>query len=170
MNEIFFSKLSPNDAEDARLLWSDEEATLFTNFPYLPTLDECRERVSKMLSFYGQNANHFGPYVIRATTGEFLGLTGGDADKENLGIYEIWYFVRRDMWGKRIATKAVEHLLTLMKESGRVHTIKAEAVVDNKPSWLFLEKLGFNRSKILPDAHTKNGRTWNRYLYSMTVK
>ncbi len=170
MNEIFFTKLSPDDAAGAHLLWSDETAALFTNFPYLPTIDECRERVSKMLAFYGQNHDHFGPYVIRDKAGEFLGLTGGDANKVDVGAYEIWYFVRRDMWGKKVATRAVEHLLTLMKESGRVRTIKAEAVVDNKPSWLFLEKLGFNRTELLPDAHKKNGRTWNRYLYSMTVK
>lgn len=36
--------------------------------------------------------------------------------------------------------------------------IKAEAVIDNEPSWRFLEKLGFHRTNILPDAHKKDGR------------
>ena len=98
-----------------------------------------------------------------------MGLTGGDAGTVP-GEYEIWYFVRRDMWGKKIATQAVALLLEQMKNSERVQLIKAEAVVNNERSWRFLEKLGFQRKQILPDGHEKNGMKWDRYLYAMDVK
>lgn len=169
VNEITFTNLNIDDLDGVHSLWSDEAATLFTNFPYLPTKDECRQRLEKMLAFYGQNVEHFGPYVIRANDGTFLGLTGGDADNSTPGTYEIWYFVRREYWGKKVATTAVSQLLELMKNSARVRTVRAEAVVDNQPSWRFLEKLGFIRSGQIPAGHKKNGKTWDRYSYSMPV-
>jgi len=169
MSDIAFTKLNLDDIDGVHSLWSDEAATLFTNFPFLPTKDECRQRLEKMMSFYGQNIYHFGPFVIRAADGTFLGLTGGDADNTAPGTYEIWYFVRRDYWGRKFATTAVRHLLELMRSSGRVKIVRAEAVVDNEPSWRFLEKLGFMRTGQIPAGHKKNGKTWDRYSYSMSV-
>ncbi|MFL5815201.1 MAG: GNAT family N-acetyltransferase [Bdellovibrionia bacterium] len=169
MSEIEFTDLCADDFDGVHSLWSDEEATLFTNFPYLPTKDECRQRLGKMLAYYGQNPNHFGPYVIRSKVGEFLGLTGGDEDTSSPGTYEIWYFVQRDHWGKKVATTAVRHLLELMHRSGRVKRYKAEAVVENEPSWRFLEKLGFHRVSMVPAGHKKGDRTWDRYVYSKEI-
>jgi len=169
MESIGFTNLNLDDVDGVYSLWSDEGATLFTNFKYLATKDECQQRLEKMMAFYGQNRDHFGPFVIRGTDGNFLGLTGGDADGSAPGTYEIWYFVRRDYWGKKVATTAVQHLLGLMKNSGRVKLVRAEAVVDNEPSWRFLEKLGFSRSGQILAGHKKNGKTWDRYCYSMPV-
>lgn len=166
--DIILEKFKFNETEEVHSLWSDESATLFTNFPYLATLEQCRERLTKMANYYGQRTEHFGPFVIRSKDGKFLGLTGGDAG-EVPGEYEIWYFIRREMWGQKIATSAVTLLLEMMKHSQRVHSIKAEAVVDNLPSWQFLEKLGFQKKNVISGGHQKNGKTWDRYLYVMSV-
>jgi ribosomal-protein-alanine N-acetyltransferase len=166
--KLQLEKFKFEEAEDVHVLWSDEAATLYTNFPYLPTLEECQQRLLKMKKYYGQNADHFGPFVIRSIDGKFLGLAGGDAG-QNPGEFEIWYFVRRDMWGKKVATSAVSLLLDLMKKSNKVNRIKAEAVVENESSWRFLEKLGFARKDTLIGSHQKNGQTWDRYLYSIEV-
>lgn len=164
--ELFLEKLNFTEVDDVHSLWSDESATLYTNFPYLATREECLQRLEKMKTRYGQRSDHFGPFAIRSKQGEFLGLTGGDASQV-LGEYEIWYFIRREMWGQKIATTAVRLLLETMKRSDRVHSIKAEAVVDNQPSWRLLEKLSFQRTAVLPGAHKKNGKTWDRYVYSL---
>lgn len=163
--DITLTKLTVDDVEGVHTLWSDKAATQYTNFSYLPTLQECRERLAKMMAFYGTRDDHFGPFVIRNQVGEFLGLTGGDAGATP-GEFEIWYFVRRANWGKHVATSAVTRLLALMNESGRVSMIKAEAVVDNEPSWRFLTKLGFERTSLLPK---KDEKSWNRYLYTKPV-
>ena len=112
---------------------------------------------------------HFGPFVIRAEDGTFLGLTGGDSDAKFPGTYEIWYFIWRDHWGKKVATRAVQNLMLLMIQSGRVRALRAEVVVDNEPSWHFLEQLGFTRSGLIPDGHKKDGKTWYRYSYFKVI-
>jgi RimJ/RimL family protein N-acetyltransferase len=169
MDEISFTRLNLDDLDGVHSLWSDEAATLYTNFAFLPTKEECRGRLERTLAFYEKSADHFGPFVIRSKEGNFLGLTGGDSISGTPGTYEIWYFVERSHWGKKVATKAVQHLMKLMADSGRVRVLKAEAVVDNEPSWRFLEKLGFQRSDIISGGHKKNGRTWDRYSYSKSV-
>lgn len=166
--EVNLEKFKFEEVEEVYCLWSDESATLYTNFPYLPTIDDCRRRLEKMKNYYGQNIEHFGPFAIRSANGEFLGLTGGDAGPVP-GQYEIWYFVRRNMWGKKVATSAVKSLLKIMKNNAKVKSIKAEAVVDNEPSWRFLEKLGFQRLDTIAGGHKKNGQTWDRYVYSMVI-
>lgn len=166
--KLTLEKFKFEETPEVHALWSDEAATLYTNFPYLPTLEECGQRLVKMKNYYGQNPGHFGPYLIRSAEGEFLGLTGGDAGATP-GEFEIWYFVLREMWGKKIATTSVSLLMEKMRASGKVSSIKAEAVVENEPSWRFLEKLGFQRKNLLPGAHRKNGRTWDRYVYSLAV-
>lgn len=165
MEKVTLRPLALDDLVGVHSLWSDEAATLFTNFRHLPTLEACRERLGKILAHYAQNPLHFGPFVIVSESGAFLGLAGGDAVDADRGLYEIWYFVQRRHWGKKIATSAVHALLTMMSESGRVRDVKAEAVADNEPSWRFLEKLGFKRTAHLPGAHKKDGRTFDRYDY-----
>ncbi len=167
--EIELDRFKFDETDEVHTLWSDESATLFTNFPFLATKQECRERLIKMKNYYGQRNDHFGPFSIRSKSGAFLGLTGGDAGEVS-GEFEIWYFVRRDMWGNKVATRAVTSLLDLMKSSNRVNSLKAEAVVDNQASWRFLEKLGFIRIGTLAQAHKKNGKTWDRYVYEKMLR
>jgi RimJ/RimL family protein N-acetyltransferase len=62
-----------------------------------------------------------------------------------------------------------QHLLEHMKSSGRFKVVRAEAVVDNEPSWRFLEKRGFIRTEQIPAGHKKNGKTWDRYCYSKEI-
>ena len=150
-------------------LWSDEQAVFYTNFPYIPDVKGCQERLTKMLSFYAKTSQHFGPYTIRSEDGTFLGLAGGDASDLEQQVYEIWYFIQRPHWGRKVATAAVSELLSMMSSSGRVRRIKAEAVVDNEPSWKFLESQGFKRKERLTGAHKKDGRVFDRYVYHYEI-
>jgi len=154
------------DVHDVHSVWADESATLYTNFPYIPDIEGCRIRLANVLSHYSKSPLHFGPYTIRSLDGTFLGLCGGDvANAENLE-YEIWYFIHRSCWGRKVATRAVRELLRVMSGSGRVNVVKAKSVVDNEPSWRFLQSLGFKRTATLPDGHKKEGRVFDCYVYS----
>jgi RimJ/RimL family protein N-acetyltransferase len=161
--EIRLEKFNFENPEEVHGLWSDKEATLFTNFPHLPSIEECQIHLIKMKNYYAQRNDHFGPFAIRSNDGAFLGLAGADAGDLN-GEFQIWYFIHRKMWGKRVATSAVTSLISLMEASG-VDSIKAETVVENSASWRFLERLGFKRTETLAGAHKKNGTAWDRYVY-----
>lgn len=160
-------ELTPLDSShiaEVHSLWSDEDATRFTNFPYIPDLKGCRARLTKMLEFYRKNPAHFGPFCLRTADGTFLGLAGADANADLAGHYEIWYFVKRHYWRRGIATAAVRTLLEMLTASGQARAIVAEAAVANGASWKLLEALGFRREKLIhaPDGAEK---TFDRYLY-----
>lgn len=167
--EILLSPLEASDIQGVHSLWSDASATLYTNFPHIPNIDQSREHLAKVFNFYAKNSLHFGPYKIHLNNGTFLGLCGGDIADENEQKYEIWYFIHRAFWGKKIATAAVNELLRVMSESRRVKVLKAEAVVDNTASWKFLERLGFERTEYRQADHKKEGRVFDRYVYTKHV-
>jgi RimJ/RimL family protein N-acetyltransferase len=163
-------RLEQDDAEGVHSLWSDKAAVFFTNFPYIQDLDGCRARLARVLEHYAPNPLHFGPYTILSEQGAFLGLVGGDAIDPTHQAYDLWYFIQRKYWGQKVATTAVRILLQMMADSNRVRTVRAEAVVENEPSWKFLQSLGFKRTELLTGAHQKDGQSWDRYVYSKTIK
>jgi RimJ/RimL family protein N-acetyltransferase len=152
-----FTPWSDLNVTEAFSLWSDREATQFTNWAILTDLEQCQITLEKVFSFYSQNSHHFGPYCIRSSDRRFLGIIGGDARDTAAGNYEIWYFLHRDQWGKGLATRAVRHLLRQMRAAGRVRTTSATAVADNSASWALLERVGFTRTARVHDGFQKHG-------------
>lgn len=150
-------------------LWSDAEAVRFTNFPHIPDLEGCRQRLARMLVHYGANAAHFGPFALRSADGVFLGLAGADALDAEAGRFEIWYFVARPYWRRGIASGAVAALLSMMRASGRVRAVTAEAAVDNEASWRLLEKAAFHRVRRVAAADTGHEKQFDRYVYVLNA-
>lgn len=162
---LTLSALSLTDVEDVFALWSDCEATMLTNWSHTATLDACRSKLGRVLDHYRSNPLHFGPLAIRAQHGRFVGITGADLADAKAGRYDLWYFVRRDEWGKGIATVAVRRLLTLMQDSSRVKVVTAEAVVANVASWRLLQAMGFRRLEHRAAAHARTGA--DLYVYEL---
>ena len=173
MNTIPHIELRPlasSDAKNLFHLWSDAEAVKFTNWPYLLTLQECEERLFRVLEYYGKDPLNFGPFTIHLADGEFAGIVGGDHRDASLKQYEIWYFLRRNQWRKGIAKKAVTDLLTLMKDSGRVRQVYATAVTTNPASWMLLERLNFKLEETISSGHQKHGLTLDLFKYSHSLQ
>jgi hypothetical protein len=77
--------LALSDLEEAFHLWSDFEAVKLTNWTHTPTRDECAQRLERVLSHYGKEPLHFGPYVARLADGRFVGLVGADLAEASRG-------------------------------------------------------------------------------------
>jgi RimJ/RimL family protein N-acetyltransferase len=150
-------------------LWSDYEAVKFTNWPHVSSLQECQERLDRVLEHYRKNPLHFGPYVIRIAGGQFAGILGADASEAPPGPYEVWYFVGRRQWRKGIATAALTELLRHMAASGRVTLAFATAVCDNHASWGLLEKLEFRRQERILNGHQRHGLTLDVFKYALLI-
>jgi RimJ/RimL family protein N-acetyltransferase len=164
-----FSQLAASDTAEVFLLWSDFETVKLTNWAHTPTLDECAERMRKVMDHYGQEARHFGPCTIRFASGRFVGLVGADLFDADRDEYEVWYVLRRDEWGKGVATRAVAELLRRMTESGRVRRAMATAVTSNVASWRLLERQGFSRERTIAGGFLKHGLALDLYQYGREI-
>jgi RimJ/RimL family protein N-acetyltransferase len=155
--ELKFEPLAVSHTADVFRLWSDLDAVKFTNWKYTPTIDACSERITKVIAFYGKEPLHFGPYAIRDIADRFFGIIGADlADRPNC-MYDVWYFVCREEWGKGVATQAMGNLIGQLRASNRVRSATASAVISNTASWRLLERLGFVRDRVVQGGFQKHG-------------
>ena len=169
LKDLSLNPMTIEDVAGVFSLWSDGEAVKFTNWPYVSTLDECKDRLTRTVEYYGKNPLHFGPLSIQVHDDKFAGIIGADAVNSRQGQYEVWYFIRRDQWRRGIARAALTELLKIMAASGRVDVITATAVVENSASWRLLEKLGFERQEQISRGHQKHGLELDLFKYSLTV-
>jgi RimJ/RimL family protein N-acetyltransferase len=166
-HQIGLASLSLQDLDGVCRLWSDQEAVKYTNWSYLETAAECKNRLREVLLFYKKNPLHFGPYAIRlGREGEFAGIIGADVSHQTQGIYEVWYFLQREHWGTGLARQTLAEILGLMQNSGRVKQVVATCVVDNIASWKLLEKHGFIRQELIPKGFQRNGQIKDLLKYA----
>lgn len=167
---MLLTQLGAWDTTEVFLLWSDFETVKHTNWPHTPTLTDCTERMEKILQFYRDEPDHFGPYTIRMPNGRFVGMIGADLFDHARQEYEVWYTVRRDAWGQGIARRALGELLDRLAASGRVAHVRATAVTSHAASQKVLERQGFERTRILPARFRKHGLTLDLYVYERDIQ
>src|SRR5437868_5878166 len=98
MQRVTLDQVSRSDSRGLYTLWSDLETVKFTNWALLSSQEGCDQRVERMLSRYDPSTGRVGPFVIRTSHGEFLGLIGLDVAEPFEGAHEMWYLIRRDRW------------------------------------------------------------------------
>lgn len=165
---VHLSPLQMTDAEGVFELWSDKDATRFTNWPYLTVFAESCARLEKCLKRY-ENSLHFGAYAIRTSNNEFVGIAGADVVDETAGSYDVWYFLNRKFWGQGLAKQTVQELLNIMKDSGRAKMATATAVTENMASWKTLEHHNFKRVGLIPGGHTKHNQNLDLFQYKLEL-
>jgi RimJ/RimL family protein N-acetyltransferase len=162
---VVLEPLVESEAPDVFALWSDVEAIRFTNWSLVDTLDQCQDKLGRVLAHYRRDNRHFGPYTIRSELGQFLGITGADSSDDSTAAYELWYFVCRQLWGRGIATAAVRELLTKIVASNRVKHLRAEVASENVASWKLLERIGFAAA-----SKDERGGPRERRVYELRLK
>lgn len=92
-----------------------------------------------------QQAHGYGFWAIEErATGELLGEAGfGPFDGVEGGELELGYLLRRDAWGRGLATEAAGACLAAAFDGLRAETVRAVVDVGNDASLRVLRKLGF---------------------------
>jgi RimJ/RimL family protein N-acetyltransferase len=111
---------------------------------YLITRPQTRDDVSRNLDHMLEQAKHFGLWAIeRKETGELIGRAGFYGYSMGGSLEpELAFLLRRDCWGKGLATEAARAALAHLRcvhDRGR---IVATVVPDHAVSRHILEKLG----------------------------
>lgn len=91
-----------------------------------------------------------------------LGLTSDLNRDASLG-----YFLRRDLWGRGLATEAAKLLVSFGFERLELHRIWATCSTENAASARLLEKLGVRREGHLREDVRVRGRWRDSYVYAV---
>jgi RimJ/RimL family protein N-acetyltransferase len=168
MHQVRLDKVRRLDSADLYTLWSDLETVKFTNWAHLSSSDECDQRVERMLKRYDPSSRRVGPFVIRTTNGEFLGLIGLDVPEPFEGAHELWYLIRRDRWNLGYGRAAIADILVKLVGIPKVERIVATAVATNVASWRLLEKNVFSRVGVVAGGFERHGLKLDLYEYART--
>ncbi len=79
----------------------------------------------------------------------------------------LWYVLRRDLWGRGIATAASRALVAFGFDELRLHRIWADADPRNTASLRLMEKLGFQREGQLRQNYWLRGEWCDSVVYGL---
>jgi [ribosomal protein S5]-alanine N-acetyltransferase len=141
-------------AEEMFEVLSDPAIYEYENEPP-PSLEWLRDRFARLetrLSPDGEE--HWLNWVIRLPTGELAGYV--QATVRRGGRAEIAYELSSRYWGRGLARRAVEAMISELAESYRVRHLSAVLKRENMRSLRLLERLGFTpaadaEQKVEPD-------------------
>ncbi|MBI2212537.1 MAG: GNAT family N-acetyltransferase [Acidobacteria bacterium] len=139
--------------------------SLRDRFPRPYTLDDARRWIEAQLQAPERLMN----FAIERH-GEAVGgvgfIPGSDVESRTA---EIGYWVGQSLWGRGLATAAVQAVLPYAFERLELLRVFAAVFELNPASARVLEKAGFVREGVLRDAAIKEGRVTSMIVYGMTL-
>ncbi len=101
-------------------------------------------------------------------TGRFVLCTGA-TDKGN-GVFEVGYWVAKDMRGKGLATEAAQAMIDYAFDSLKAKQVYICHYEGNEGSRRIIEKLGFKKTGVVCSAHKRftDGVMMDKHEYAMT--
>ncbi len=110
---------------------------------------------------------HFELAITLRETGRLIGGSGIRAADESFRAADMGYCLRRDAWGKGLATEAAAGLIGFGFEQLRVHRIWATCDTRNVRSARVLEKAGMELEGTMRDDTWLRGQWRSSRLYSI---
>ena len=110
---------------------------------------------------------HFELAITLRETGRLIGGSGIRAADESFRAADMGYCLRRDAWGKGLATEAAAGLIGFGFEQLRVHRIWATCDTRNVRSARVLEKAGMELEGTMRDDTWLRGQWRSSRLYSV---
>jgi ribosomal-protein-alanine N-acetyltransferase len=83
------------------------------------------------------------------------------------GVGEIGYTLARDYWGRGFNIEAVKLLIDYGFSHLGLRRVQGVCDTANRRSYRTMEKLGMVRERVVPAVRTNNGRTSDRFVYSI---
>jgi len=154
-------RLEASHAGFVHELWSDPQVVRFTNWEPTATSEEASERIARLHARYRDEPKRDGPYVAMDADAGSVGLIGIDwVDRE----HEVWYMVRRSLWGLGYGSA----MLTAVLDRATLRSFErvvATSVATNAASWRLLERKGFRRVATLVQGFRRHGIVADLYRY-----
>jgi RimJ/RimL family protein N-acetyltransferase len=154
----------PDDIDDVFDYASDPLVTRFAGW------EPHRSPYDTMVYIQRCLTDDWGPIsfaVEHVDEGRVIGVVDIRVVSRLWGIGEIGYTFSRRYWGQGFNVEAGSLLLDYGFSQLRLRRIQAVCDTGNRRSYRTMEKLGMIRERVLRQVHLPNGRTTDRFLYSI---
>lgn len=153
----------PADADALLGVYSDPEVVRYFDQPAL----ERREQARKLLEAWArdQEARRAVRWLV-TVGGEVVGTASLHGVQETHRFAELGYLLRRDQWGRGLATELAARVVDFALGTAGLHRVEALVDPRNAPSMRLLEKLGFRREGLLRQRFWKGGEALDDVMYS----
>jgi ribosomal-protein-alanine N-acetyltransferase len=129
------------DAVDLFAFRSDPEVQRYNSAPMRDPA-EAALLIDQLRAEYAAHQAVYWAVTLRGDS-QVLGLVGLAAWHKYHSRAEIGYDLRRDHWGRGVATDAVQAILTFGFARMNLHRVEAQTIADNHASVRLLQRLGF---------------------------
>ncbi len=153
-------RLVPIDRSNAPALWRLMQDAELRTFQDLPSMD-CAQFVALMSSRGGFGPGCSGRYewlVERSEDGAAIGWVSLRVGERNGDSGEIGYSLLQEHRGKGLATEAVSALIEVAFVQGKLRSLRAYCLPENRPSRELLRRLGFREDGVLKHGASIRGR------------
>jgi ribosomal-protein-alanine N-acetyltransferase len=141
--QVVLREWQPDDAADLFVWRSDPEVQRFNSAP-MQDVAEAAELIKMMRSGYAAHLSiHWA--VALAGNPRAIGLFGFSLWDRFHNRAEVGYDLRRDDWGRGIATQALQALLEFGFTRMHLNRVEAQTIADNHESVRLLQRIGFRR-------------------------
>lgn len=153
------------DAEDVYALYCDKEATRFGYSPKMDNLDDARTVMSQVDELCKERKLYH--WFVATLDDRIVGHATLFQWVRDQRRAEIGYSVRKDQWGRGIATEATTALIGFSFDTLGLRRIEADVDPRNDGSIRVLEKLGFEREGYLRERWELQGEIQDAILFGL---
>lgn len=165
-NTLVLRAPKASDAEDVYALYCDKEATRFGYSPKMDNLDDAHTVMSQIVQL-AKERTLFHWFVATLEQDRVVGHATLFQWVRDQRRAEIGYSVRKDLWGRGIATEAVSTLLDFSFGSLQLRRVEADVDPRNHGSLRVLAKLGFEREGYLRERWELQGEIQDAVLFGL---
>ena len=153
------------DIEPLAQLAGDPEVSRFmsSRFPRPYRLEDARRQVEFCLGYTGRDQFFAVTERGRVCGGANLGYFDG----QRPGVCGIGYWLGRPFWGRGLGTQVVKLLCQRAFSDGQISYVEADVVCENLGSIRILERCGFTRFAVLPNAWQRDGVQYDVARYAL---
>ena len=152
--------------EDAPLLYryfgSEQEMYKYTGWNPYATPEMAERTVRDFIGMYDEPFTYGWAIILEE---EFVGTVGAYGYEAETGTIEVGLSVRKDRWGKGIATQALKAVLVYLTESEGISCVRAWCAAENTGSKKAMEKAGMRLFSMEPGALQVEDRFYDRLVY-----
>lgn len=160
-------ELRDEDWQEAQVLDSDPQVVRFQSNDVLAP-EGTRAYLAKSIAEAARNPRTIYDLAItRRNEDLFLGRVGLNLKRPEHREAELWFNLRRDLWGRGMATEAVRAMVDFGFRALHLHRIYGDCDPRNLPSARLMEKLGLRREAHLRENWWLKGEWCDSYSYAV---